>query len=318
MKIKGLTPILFIILIILFVTGHANFLSGPLTSFMDWAGNLIGGTNHVGWAIIILTFVVRLILLPMMVSQQRKATIQQEKMRLLQPQMTKIQEAQKNAQTQEEKMLASQAMMAVYRENGVSMLGGMNFATLIIQWPVFLGLYDAIKHSHGMAHAAFFGINLGSQSAVLAIATGIAYALQAYLSLIGIPAEQKKQMKSMMYIMPIMMLIMTWVTNGGIALYFFVGALVMIIQTLIIIIWRPRLRSHVAETFTVKDVVDDALAGRLQPQASGPFAEAMKAAQAQQAGRQESSTDARKDITDNAQERTQTTGTGRNTGKQRR
>lgn len=313
MKIKGLTPILLILLVILFVTGHGYFLEGPLTNFMHMSENWIGGANAVGWSIIILTFVVRLVLLPFMVHQQRAATIQQEKMRLLQPQMTKIQEAQKNAQTQEEKMFASQAMMAVYRENGVSLLGGMNFTVLIIQWPVFMGLYAAIKNSHDLVNASFFGIKLATQSPVLAIATAVVYGLQAYLSMVGVPAEQKKQMQSMMMIMPIMMLFMTWVTNGGIALYFFVGALVMIIQTLIIIVWRPRLRQHVADTFEVKDVVDDALSGKLQSEPTGPFAQAMKAAQAQQDAQ------ARKDITDDASENTHPESKGgRNAGKQKR
>ena len=121
-------------------------------------------------------------------------------------------------------------------------------------------------------------------------------------------------MQSMMLMMPIMMLIMTWVTNGGIALYFFVGALVMIIQTLIIIVWRPKLRAQVTETFVVKDVVDDALAGRLQSEPTGPFAEAMKAAQAQQQGTE------RKDITGNVSESDtdSSKSNGRNAGKQKR
>ena len=77
MKIKGLTPILLIVLVVLFVTGHADFLKGPLADFMSWSESTIGGVNAVGWSIIILTLVVRLILLPMMVHQQRNATIQQ-------------------------------------------------------------------------------------------------------------------------------------------------------------------------------------------------------------------------------------------------
>ncbi|MGY3764367.1 membrane protein insertase YidC, partial [Weissella hellenica] len=167
MKIKGLTPILLIVLVVLFVTGHADFLKGPLTDFMHWSETAIGGINAVGWSIIILTLVVRLILLPMMIHQQRNATIQQEKMRLLQPQLKKVQEAQKSAQSQEEQMLASQAMMTIYRENNVSLLGGMNFATLIIQWPIFMGLYAAIKNSNEIAHATFFGINLASHAPIL-------------------------------------------------------------------------------------------------------------------------------------------------------
>src|SRR5699024_7305062 len=107
------------------------------------------------------------------------------------------------------------------------------------------------------------------------------------------PAEQKKQMQMMMYVMPVMMLFMTWVTNAGIALYFFAGALVMILQTLIIIVWRPKLKAHVAETFEVKDVVDDALAGKIKSKPTGRFAEAMQAAQEQQQQQQAG----RKDIT---------------------
>ena len=287
------------VLLVLMFTGNIGFLKEPLTDFMQWAEHAIGGVNAVGWSIVMLTVVVRLVLMPLMVQQQHAATVQQEKMRLLQPQLTKVQEAQKNATTQEEKMKASQAMMAVYQKNGVSMFGGMNFTTLIIQWPIFIGLYDAIKGSPELAHASFFGISLSEQSPLLAVTTGVIYMVQAYLSMIGIPAEQKKAMQTMMYIMPVMMFFMTWVTNAGIALYFLVGALIMIVQTLIIVVWRPRIRAGVADTFVVVDVVDDALAGRIEVEQTGAFANAMKKAQEQQAAQ---SQEAPKDITNEVTE----------------
>lgn len=283
MKIKHLTPILVIILIGLMVTGNINFLEGPLTDFMKWAQHSIGGVNAVGWSIVMLTFFVRLVLMPFMVKQQHSATVQQEKMRLLQPQLTKVQEAQKNATTQDEQMKASQAMMAIYRENNVSMFGGMNFSIILIQWPIFAGLYQAIQHSDELAHASFYGISLADKSPLLAIFTALVYFLQSYLSMIGIPEEQKKTMRSMMYIMPLMMLFMTWFTNGGIALYFSAGAIVMIIQQIIITMWRPRIRNGVVNSFEVKDVVDEALAGTLvssAPEPQGAFAKAMQNAQA--------------------------------------
>ncbi|MBM7617467.1 YidC/Oxa1 family membrane protein insertase [Weissella uvarum] len=281
MKLKSLTPILFIILIGLLVTGNIGILQGPLTQFMEWAGNVIGGPNAVGWSIIVLTLMVRLLLMPFMVQQQHAATVQQEKMILLQPQLNKVQEAQKNATTQEEQMRASQAMMAIYRENGVSMLGGVNFSVMIIQMPIFTGLYQAIQHSPELAQASFYGISLSDKSPLLAIFTAFVYFLQSYLSMIGMPEDQKKSMRSMMFIMPLMMLFTTWFTNGGIALYFSVGAIVMILQQLIITMWRPRIRRHVADTFEVKDVVDDALAGTLESSAEpqSAFAKAMQNAQ---------------------------------------
>lgn len=299
-KKRSLTPILLLVLLVLLITGNIGFLQGPLTNFMQWAEHTIGGPNAVGWSIVMLTVVVRLFLMPMMIQQQHAATVQQEKMRLLQPQLTKVQEAQKNATTQEEKMQASQAMMAVYQKNGVSMFGGMNFTTLIIQWPIFIGLYDAIRTSKELAHASFFGISLSEQSPLLAIATGVIYMIQAYLSIIGIPEEQKKTMRTMMYIMPVMMFFMTWVTNAGIALYFLVGALVMIVQTIIIVVWRPRIRATVANSFVVNDVVDDALAGRIEMEETGAFASAMKKAQEQQATQAQQGP---KDITNEATEK---------------
>jgi len=282
-KKRSITPILLIILVVLMITGNLGFLREPLTMFMKWVETTVGGPNAVGWSIVMLTVVVRLFLMPMMIQQQHAATVQQEKMRLLQPQLTKVQEAQKNAETQEEKMQASQAMMAIYQKNGVSMFGGMNFTTLIIQWPIFVGLYDAIRLSPELAHATFFGISLSERSPLLAVATGVVYLIQAYLSMVGIPEEQKKTMRTMMYIMPVMMFMMTWATNAGIALYFLVGGFVMIIQTIIIVLWRPRIRAKVDEEFEVVDVVDDALAGRIQVEQTGAFANAMKQAQEQQA-----------------------------------
>lgn len=313
MKIK-LTPVLLVILAILFVTGHIGFLEAPLTTFMNSAGDLIGGSDAIGWSIILLTVFVRLILLPLMLHQQRGATIQQEKMRLLQPQLSKVQAAQKNARTQEEQMLASQAMMTIYRENNVSLLGGMNFATIIIQWPVFFGLYHAIRDAHGLANASFFGIDLASRNLWLAIATAVVYVVQSYLSMLGVPSQQRAQMRQMMLMMPVMMFFMTYMTNAGIGLYFFVGALFMVLQMLIITLWRPRLRRHVAQTFDVKDVADDALAGKIAPKAGGgAFAKAMQQAQGQAINQ-------RKDVnaTEYETDAQKTSNRERNSGKQQR
>lgn len=319
MKIKGITPILLVVLVVLLITGKIGFLQGPLTTFMEYVDHSIGGVNAIGWSIVILTIVVRTIMLPLMVHQQRLATIQQEKMRMLQPQLSKVQAAQKAATTPADQQKASAAMMSIYRENNVSLLGGMNFAALVIQWPIFFGLYRAIQHAHGVGNAAFFGITLGEKSITLAIATAVVYALQSWLSMIGVPKEQKKQMATMMYIMPVMMFFMTYITNAGIALYFFVGAIMVVLQTLIIVIWRPRLRRNVESSFVVKDVADDALAGRLKSDApQGAFARAMQ--QAQEAASQNEQTQEPKDIEATEHETTdqKVANRERNAGKQQR
>ena len=65
-----------------------------------------------GLAIIIVTLIVRIIILPLGIYQSWKATLQSEKMNYFKPIFAPIQERIKNAETQEEKMQAQQELMA--------------------------------------------------------------------------------------------------------------------------------------------------------------------------------------------------------------
>ncbi|GKT04837.1 membrane protein insertase YidC 1 [Furfurilactobacillus curtus] len=211
---------------------------------------MLGGSY--GWAVILLTVVVRLILLPLMIRQSRQATIQQEKMAMVRPQMTDIQARQKAAKTPDERNAISQEMMKLYKDNGISMTGGIGCLPLLIQFPIFAALYAAIRYAPELVNATFFGIHLGKPNLILAILSFLAYLLQGYLSLLGLPEDQKKQMRSMMIMSPIMILFVTFSTPAALGLYFFVGGLFACLQTLIIAWYRPRIRQQVAEELKQK------------------------------------------------------------------
>ncbi|WP_057811026.1 membrane protein insertase YidC [Furfurilactobacillus siliginis] len=221
-----------------------TYLGQPMVHFMEWAAKMLGGSY--GWAIILLTVVVRLVLLPLMVRQSRQATVQQEKMSMIRPQMQDIQARQKAAQTTEEKNTISQEMMQLYRDNGISMTGGIGCLPLVIQLPIFAALYAAIRYAPELVNATFYGIRLDQPKLLLAILSFAAYLLQGYLSLLGLPEDQKKQMRSMMIMSPVMILFVTFSTPAALGLYFFVGGLFACIQTLIIAWYRPRIRKQVA------------------------------------------------------------------------
>ncbi|HAT54735.1 MAG TPA: OxaA precursor [Lactobacillus sp.] len=222
-----------------------TYLGEPMVRFMEWAARLLGGSY--GWAVILLTVIVRLILLPLMVRQSRQATVQQEKMSMVRPQMEDIQARQKAAKTTEERNAVSQEMMQLYRDNGISMTGGIGCLPLIIQLPIFAALYAAIRYAPELVNATFYGIHLGKPNIILAILSFLAYLLQGYLSLLGLPEDQKKQMRSMMIMSPIMILFVTFSTPAALGLYFFVGGLFACLQTLIIAWYRPRIRKQVAK-----------------------------------------------------------------------
>ncbi len=232
-----------------------DYLAKPAQHVMEWLTQYVGSY---GWAIIVLTVIVRMVLLPMMVSQMKKSTIQQEKMQLVRPQMDIITKRQKEAKTQEEQAAASQQMMKLYRDNGISMTGGIGCLPLLIQMPIFAALYAAIRYSPELSHTVFMGIRLGETSWVLAVLSFLAYLLQGYLSMLGTPASQKKQMASMMLLSPIMILFFTLSAPAGLGLYFFIGGLFACVQTLIIDLYRPKIRRDVEkEMGEIKQVVVD-------------------------------------------------------------
>lgn len=226
----------------------------PTQHVLNWLAEILGGSY--GWSIIVITFVVRLILMPIMIKQSKNATIQQEKISLIRPQLNKLQERQKAAKTPEEQAAVSQAMMKLYRDNNISMTGGIGCLPLLIQMPIFAALYAAIQYSPELAKSYFMGINLGHRSFAFVLLTFISYALQGYLSTLGLPEEQKKQMQSMMIISPLMITVMTYVSPAGLGLYFFIGGIFACIQTVIINFMRPRIREEIQNELKNRPVVE--------------------------------------------------------------
>lgn len=220
-----------------------EYLALPGQHIIDFIARFFGGY---GWAIIILTIIVRMILLPAMISQTKKSTIMQEKMSFIKPKMQEIQERQKNASSKEEQMKIQQEMMQLYKDNNISMAGGIGCLPLIIQMPIYLALYNGIRFSPEVSHTMFLGVKLGDKSLILVVLSFLAYVLQGYLMTLGLPEDQKKQMKMMAYFTPIMIVLVTFSAPAGLGIYFFISGLFACLQTLIINMYRPKIRAEVA------------------------------------------------------------------------
>ncbi|WP_159721328.1 membrane protein insertase YidC [Enterococcus sp. CSURQ0835] len=220
----------------IFVVPLENFLQWMVQNF-DWS---------YGLAIIVLTIIVRIIIMPLGIHQSKKSLIQTEKMAAIKPQMDVVQAKVKAAKTQAEQMEAQQEMQALYKENGVSMLGGVGCLPLLIQMPIFSALYYTARFSHGIQGSTFLGIELSKPSYMLVIFVGVAYLLQGYISLIGVPEEQKKTMRSMMIASPLMIVFMSFTSPAGVALYWVVGGVFSCIQTFITnVMMRPRIKAKI-------------------------------------------------------------------------
>lgn len=199
-----------------------------------------------GLAIIMVTVIVRIILLPLGIHQSKQTMVQSEKMHFLKPQIDQAQAKLKAATSPEEQMKAQQEMQAVYKENGVSMFGGMGCLPLLIQMPIFSALYYTARFTPGIQSATFLGINLGESNIVLVVIAGLFYLIQGFISQIGVPEEQKKTMRSMLIVSPLMIVFMSMSAPAGVTLYWVVGGLISCLQTFITnVIMKPRIKAQV-------------------------------------------------------------------------
>ncbi len=106
-------------------------ITNPLGYILGFIYNF---TLNYGWALVIFTILIKLILLPLGLKQQKSMT----RMQFVQPKMAEIQEKYKN-----DKNKQSEEMMKLYKEYKVSPMGGC--LPLLIQLPILYGLYWVIR-----------------------------------------------------------------------------------------------------------------------------------------------------------------------------
>jgi YidC/Oxa1 family membrane protein insertase len=125
-----------------------SFILYPMVNVLIWIYNFL--LHNFGLAIIIFTILIRLLTYPL-TAQQLKS---QKKMTELQG-SKKWQDIQKKYKDDKEKL--AQEQMKIYQEMGINPLGSC--LPLIIQFPIMIGLYQAI--SLAMASAPVQLLNLG-------------------------------------------------------------------------------------------------------------------------------------------------------------
>ena len=204
----------------------------PLTRFFEIAlDTLYQYIPNYGLAIIVLTILVRIFTAPLMAKQMRSA----ERMRALQPKMKELQERYKD-----DRQKQSEETMKLYREEKVNPIAGC--LPLLLQFPVLIGLFYALRSSIGLRHAPFaLWINDLSQPATLFVMPGIDFPIRLLPIVMGASmfVQQKMtpttgmdpaQARMMLIMMPAMMLFISYTFPSGLVLYWTVSNLLGIAQ----------------------------------------------------------------------------------------
>ena len=181
------------------------------------------GTEFV-LAVILLTILVRLLVLPLNIKQMRSTMKMQE----LQPELQKLQNKYKN-----DPQKLQEKTMQLYKDNNASMFGGC--LPMLIQLPILWALYYVFMKIDGLQGTSFLWIKDLSKPDNLYILP-ILSAVTTYISSIMMTKSQPQQgaagqsMSTMNIVMSLMMGVFAINFQSMLVLYWVIGNLIMMVQ----------------------------------------------------------------------------------------
>lgn len=181
-----------------------------------------------GLTILALTFLIKLILLPLNI----KSTKSMIKSSELQPEVKALQKKYKN-----DPQKANQEVMKLYKEKGGNPMSGC--LPILIQMPILIALYGVFNALPGIKGVSFLWIkDLGAPDKTYILP--ILAALTQFLVTKSTPnmstgdSAQQAQMKTMNIAMPIMIGVMTFSLKSALGVYWVVGNVIAVLQNLLI------------------------------------------------------------------------------------
>ena len=210
-------------------------LDNPFVGLLNFFADLLGG--NFGFSIIAITIIIRLLLLPLFMKQEKQLKETQEKFTALKPEMSEIQEKISQAKTDEERLSYQLELFNLRKKHNIS-LQSMGFLPSLLQAPVLMGFYAALTTSDILQNHSFLWFALSSHDVLISVIVGLLYLLLFKINRKLAPQnpEQPKQLAFVGYIFPAFMFIFALNMPAGIGLYWVTGALFMILYKLLLLI----------------------------------------------------------------------------------
>ena len=191
--------------------GWFAWLVVPLHRSLTWVHGYVGNW---GWAIILLTVLINLVILPL----RHKSVVSMRKMQELQPEMKAIQERYKHLKASDpEKQKMNQEIMALYRERGANPASGC--LPMLLTMPVLFAFYRLLSLSIEIRGEPFVGwitdLSLADPFYVTPIVMGATMVLQQRMT----PTQADPMQQRIMMMMPVMFTFMFVFAPSGLVLY---------------------------------------------------------------------------------------------------
>lgn len=192
----------------------------PVSAPLFWVLDKIHGfTGNWGWAIIILTFLIKLAFYPLSATSYKSMA----KMKKLQPRLQTLKD-----RYGDDKAKMNQAMMEIYKKEKVNPLGGC--LPIVVQIPVFIALYWVLLESVELRQAPWElwiqDLSVRDPYFVLPILMGASMVAQQMLN----PAPLDPMQKKIMMALPVVFTFIFLYFPAGLVLYWLVNNVLSITQ----------------------------------------------------------------------------------------
>ncbi len=191
---------------------------------------LKGIVGSYGWAIILLTVLVKLVFWPV----TTKSNSSMKRMQKVQPMMKELKEKYKN-----DKQTLNVKMMELYKKEKVNPIGGC--LPMIIQIPIFFALYWTLDGAIELRHAHFLWASNLAMPDTIGHISSLAINPWAILMAVTMLIQQKltpmatadPMQAKMMLFMPLIMLLFLYNLPSGLTMYWTISQVLSIIQLLV-------------------------------------------------------------------------------------
>ena len=203
--------------------GWWTIIAKPLYLALRYLRGLLGpGINNWGWAIIIVTVIFNLLMLPTRIMMMKSSL----KMMRIQPKVEALKKRYAHLKMNDPKRAEMNAeMMTLYKDEGVNMYGGC--LPLLLQMPLFFAYYRVLLNAVELRQAHWFWLkDLSSADPLHILPVIIIVSMFLVQFLTPSPGMDPNQRRMLAIMMPVIMGFTLWSFASGLALYWVTGNLI--------------------------------------------------------------------------------------------
>jgi len=206
--------------------GFFNLIARPLFLWLKWTYKYV---HNWGWAIVLQTLIISILLLPLRISSMKSAL----KMQKVQPQMNSIKEKYKKYSMRDpRKQDMNQEIADLMKREGVSPAGGC--LPLLIQMPFLFAYYSMLNAAIELRHAHWLWIwDLSSRDPYFVLPTLMVVSMIAAQRMTPQAGMDPQQQKMMNVVMPLTMGFIFYNLASGLNLYYSLSNLVSTVQQVV-------------------------------------------------------------------------------------